>query len=157
MKAVGFSVLGVGTSSDGEGASASAVLKAVSFYYKMLNEPPDAYMICRTAADIDKAIAEDKLGWYFIHQGTVHFEGDPDKVALFHRLGYGYCLLAYNNRNPYGDGIFEPDGYTAKMGATGVAMPDPSSCLPALIDTMLEHGYTEEDCENFVGGNSYRV
>lgn len=46
------------------------------------------------------------MGLYFTHQGTGHYEGDPDNVAIWRQLGYGYCLLAYNQRNPVGDGCF---------------------------------------------------
>jgi len=60
----------------------------------------------RTTKDIDDAINEKKLGLYFTHQGTGLFAGDADNVALWRQLGYGYCLLAYNRRNPVGDGCF---------------------------------------------------
>lgn len=78
-------------------------------------------------------------------------------------VGFGSDWMPYSDwvdtqcQSPAGAVVFPDNGYTAKMGATGVATPDPSSFLPALIDTMLEHGYTEEDCGKFVGGNSYRV
>ncbi len=57
----------------------------------------------------DTAVAQGKLGNHFTHQGTSLFEGDADRVAFWRQLGYGYCLLAYNARNAYGDGCFEPD------------------------------------------------
>ena len=41
---------------------------------------------------------------------------DVDRVAVFRKLGYGYCLLAYNNRNWVGDGCFE----TENAGLTGM-------------------------------------
>ena len=66
------------------------------------HERPDKYQLVRTAADIDKAIAEDKLGIYFTHQGTDILEGDPERVSVLRQLGYGYCLLAYNARNRVG-------------------------------------------------------
>ena len=90
-------------------------LKALQFYLKKINERPDKYKIVRTTKDIDDAIKEKKLGLYFTHQGTGHFEGDVDNVAIWRQLGYGYCLLAYNQRNPVGDGCFvkENGGLTA--------------------------------------------
>ncbi len=90
-------------------------MKALQFYLKKINERPDKYKIVRTTKDIDEAIAEKKLGLYFTHQGTGLFEGDVDNVAIWRQLGYGYCLLAYNLRNPVGDGCFmkENGGLTA--------------------------------------------
>jgi len=295
----GFKVLGACPSADGGGASLPDIVKGVQFYLKKINERPDRYQLVRTAADIDRAVADGKLGIYFTHQGTSLFEGDPDRVAFWRQLGYGYCLLAYNGRNQYGDGCFEPDngnlttvgklliegynrhgmivdvshtgertalgaiehstdpvisshsvalaiadyprslsdavigaiatsggvcsinmvgafvdmsnpdlvttdmvfrhvdymaelvgidhvgfgsdyipditwtaraiqrpmgqvvfpdgGYAASMGAKGVPTPAPYQIVAALVDTMLEHGYTTEHCAKFLGGNIYRV
>ncbi|MEE4237095.1 MAG: hypothetical protein V2I51_10265, partial [Anderseniella sp.] len=36
---------------------------------------------------IDKAVAENKLGIYFTHQGSGLFEGDVEKVGVFRQLG----------------------------------------------------------------------
>ena len=295
----GFKVLGCCPSADGAGASVPTIVKGAEFYFKKINERPDRYQLVRTTADIDTAIANGKLGIYLTHQGTSLFEGDPDRVAFWRQLGYGYCLLAYNGRNQYGDGCFEPDdanlttvgkllieaynrygmvvdvshtgertslgavehstqpvisshsvalaiadyprsisdtlikaiaasggvcsinmvgafidtsnpdivttdmvfrhvdhmaelvgidhvgfgsdyipditwsanaiqqpmgqvvfpdgGYSARMGAKGVPTPAPYQIVAALVDTMLEHGYTADDCGKFLGGNMYRV
>jgi len=296
-KAAGFNVLAACPSADSLDASIKGVARALMFYLNKINERPDKYMIVRTARDIDTAIKEDKLGFFFTHQGTALFINDVDMVGLWRQLGYGYCLLAYNQRNSVGDGCFEtansgltaygkqlidaynrygmlvdvshtgertdaierssqpvisshsgamamadyprsledsvikaiaksggvcsinlvgafmdksnpdilttdavfrhidymaelvgiehvgfgsdyipninftasliqtpmgaavfPDGgYSAAMGAKGVPTPAPYQIVAALVDTMLEHGYSEEDCGKFLGGNMYRV
>jgi membrane dipeptidase len=279
--------------------SVPEIVKAAQFYYAKINERPDRYKIVRTTADIDDAVAENKLSIYFTNQGTSLFEGDLDRVAFWRQLGYGYCLLAYNGRNAYGDGCFEPDngrlttvgkllieaynrygmivdvshtgertsldaighstqpvisshsvakaiadyprslsddvitavaasggvcsinmvdafvdlsnpdivttdmlfrhidymvdlvgidhvgfgsdfipditwtadaiqtamgsvvfpdgGRSAQMGAKGVPTPAPYQIVAALVDTLLDHGYTPDDCAKFLGGNNYRV
>jgi membrane dipeptidase len=40
-----------------------------------------------------------------------------------------------------------------------MGFPTPASyqILPALVDKLLEEGYSEDDCLKFVGGNIYRV
>jgi membrane dipeptidase len=108
-KEAGFKVLAACPSTDSADASMLGIVKAVEFYLKKLNERPAKYKIVRNVKDIDDAIKEDKLGIFFTHQGTALFGGDLDRVGLFRQLGYGYCLLAYNTRNPVGDGCFEPD------------------------------------------------
>ena len=111
----GMKIMAVCPSADALNTSSAVALKALQFYLKKINERPEKYKIIRTTDDIDAAIKEKKLGLYFTHQGTGLFEGDPDNVAIWRQLGYGYCLLAYNQRNPVGDGCFvkENGGLTA--------------------------------------------
>ncbi len=298
-KAAGFKVLGCCPSADSLDASIKGVAQALMFYLNKISERPDKYKIVRTASDIDAAIKENKLGIMFTHQGTALFNNDVDMVGLWRQLGYGYCLLAYNQRNNVGDGCFEkgnggltaygkqlidsynrygmlvdvshtnestsldaierssqpvisshsvalaiadyprshsdavikglaksggvcclnmvgafvdktnpdivstdaifrhidyianlvgiehvgfgsdfipnvnftasliqtpmgaavfPDGgYSAAMGAKGCPTPAPYQIVAALVDKMLENGYSEEDCSKFLGGNMYRV
>ena len=297
--AAGFKVLAACPSADAMDTSIAAIAMALQFYLKKLNERPDKYKIVRTTKDIDDAIKEKKLGVFFTHQGPALFGGDLDRVALWRQLGFGYCLLAYNQRNAVGDGCFEenngplthygkalvdaynrygmivdvshtgertaldaiersrqpvvsshsvawaiaeyprslkdsvikaiaqsggvcsinmvgafvdmsnpdivttdmlfrhidymanlvgidhvgfgsdyipditftadgiqtpagaalfPDGgYSAKMGEKGVPTPAPYQIVAALVDKMLEKGYSEKDCGKFLGGNMYRV
>lgn len=107
--AAGFKVLAMCPSADALADDIKPFVNALQFYLKKLNERPDKYMIVRNAKDIDEAIKDKKLGIYFTHQGTALFGGDVDRVALWRQLGYGYCLLAYNQRNNVGDGCFEKD------------------------------------------------
>lgn len=111
----GMKIMAVCPSADALNTSSAVAMKAMQFYLKKINERPDKYKIIRTTKDIDDAIKEKKLGLYFTHQGTGHFEGDVDNVSIWRQLGYGYCLLAYNQRNPVGDGCFvkENGGLTA--------------------------------------------
>ena len=298
-KAAGFKVLAACPTVDSLDASVEAIIKGAEFYLKKMNERPDNYMLVRTTKDIDEAVKQNKLGIYFTHQGTQIFGGDIDRVGFWRELGFGYCLLAYNQRNDVGDGCFEsenrglteygktlidsynrygmlvdvshtgeqtsldaiarssqpvisshsgamavakyqrsltdqvikaiaqsggvcsinmvgafidtsnpdivttdmvfrhvdymanlvgidhvgfgsdyipnvnftasviqtpmgqsvfPDGgYTTKVGAKGFPTPAPYQIVAALVDKMLEEGYSEEDCGKFLGGNMYRV
>ena len=124
----GLKVLALCPSADALNTTSAAAMKALQFYLKKINERPDKYKIVRTTDDIDAAIKEKKLGLYFTHQGTGLFEGDPDNVAIWRQLGYGYCLLAYNQRNPVGDGCFmKENGGLTDYGKT-------------LIDAYNRHG-----------------
>lgn len=114
-KAAGFKVLAACPSVDSLDPSIKGVAQALMFYLNKISEHPDRYKVVRTAADIDAAIKENKLGLFFTHQGRALFSGDVDMIGLWRQLGYGYCLLAYNQRNAVGDGCFERDngGLTA--------------------------------------------
>ncbi len=108
-KNAGLKALARCPSADSLASSTQAIAKALEFYLKKMREHPERYKLVRTTADIDEAIAEDKLGIFFTHQGTALLGGDLGRVGLWRELGYGYCLLAYNSRNRVGDGGFEPD------------------------------------------------
>ncbi|MCA9233483.1 MAG: membrane dipeptidase [Planctomycetales bacterium] len=43
------------------------------------------------------------------------------------------------------------------MSAKGVPTPAPDQIIAALVDKLLEKGYSEADCSKFLGGNLYRV
>ena len=58
---------------------------------------------------------------------------------------------------PIGQMFFNDGGVSMVMGKKGVPTPNPAQIVAALIDKLLEHGYTESDCKKFLGGNFYRV
>jgi len=104
-KAVGMNVLGICSSADVAGADPKAVFGAARFYYDKILGSPDKYVLVRTTDDIRKAVKEGKMGIYLTHQGTNQFQGDVKNVALMKAMGFGYCLLVYNNKNAVGCGI----------------------------------------------------
>ncbi len=130
--AAGFKVLALCPSADSLDASIKGVAQALMFYLNKINERPDKYKIVRTVSDIDTAIKQNKLGVFFTHQGTALFANDVDMVGLWRQLGYGYCLLAYNQRNAVGDGCFE----AAKGGLTayGKQLVDAYNRYGMLVD-----------------------
>jgi len=108
-KAAGMNVLGICSSADVAGSDPKAVFGAARFYYKKIFENQDKYMLVKSTDDIRKAVKEGKLGIYLTHQGTNLYQGDADNVALFKAMGFGYCLLVYNNKNAVGGGIADKE------------------------------------------------
>jgi membrane dipeptidase len=88
--AAGFKVLTACPSADSLDTSIEGIMKSLEFYLKKINERADKYQLVRTTKDIDRAVAENKLGIYFTHQGSGLFEGDVEKVGVFRQLGYGF-------------------------------------------------------------------
>lgn len=131
-KAAGFKVLAVCPSADSLDSSVKGIAKSLMFYIYKINEKPEKYKIVRSTQDIDIAIKENKLGIFFTHQGTALFNGDVDMVGLWRQLGYGYCLLAYNQRNAVGDGCFEPDN--GKLTAYGKQLIDSYNRYGMIVD-----------------------
>ena len=50
-----------------------------------------------------------------------------------------------------------PPGTTKKAISMYGPTPMPARILPAVVDQMLDHGYSEEDCAKILGGNILRV
>jgi len=116
-KAAGMNVLGICSSADVAGADPKAVFGAARFYYDKIYRSPDKYLLVRSIDDIRKAVKEGKLGIYLTHQGTNQFQGHVENVALMKAMGFGYCLLVYNNKNAVGCGIAdETDTGLTKYG-----------------------------------------
>jgi membrane dipeptidase len=113
--AAGMNVLGYCTSADVASPDPAAVLNGLKFPLRKIAERPHKYMIVRTGNDIREAKKQGKLGFYFVHQGTNQYGGDVDNVALMRQLGFGYCLLVYNNKNAVGGGCADDEdvGLTA--------------------------------------------
>lgn len=69
----------------------------------------DDLLLVETADDIELAQREGKLAVGFHFQGTNPLQTDIRLVDVFYKLGVRHMLIAYNIRNPAGDGCFEPD------------------------------------------------
>jgi membrane dipeptidase len=116
-KAAGMNVLGICSSADVDASDPKAVFGAARFYYDKIYSSPDKYTLVRSTDDIRKAVKEGKLGIYLTHQGTNVYQGDVENVALMKAMGFGYCLLVYNNKNAVGCGIAdETDTGLTKYG-----------------------------------------
>jgi membrane dipeptidase len=132
IKAAGFKVVAACPSNDPLIDGPDGALRALEFYLSRINEHPERYRIVRTTRDIDEAIAENKLGIFFTHQGIKHFGEDLDRVGVYRQLGYGYCLLAYNNRNWVGDGCYEAGN--AGLSAFGKLLIDAYNRYGMVVD-----------------------
>jgi membrane dipeptidase len=91
-----------------------------------------------------------------------HIDHIVNLVGIDH-IGYGSDFVpdvaqsAMAIQTPVGQALFPDGGYSAAMGAKGVPTPAPYQIIAALVDKLLENGYSEEDCGKFLGGNLYRV
>jgi membrane dipeptidase len=69
---------------------------------------PQHLLTVRSAADLERARHERRLGLIYTFQGTESLGEDPDRVALFRTLGVRVIQLTHNRRNLVGDGCMEP-------------------------------------------------
>jgi len=67
----------------------------------------DLIMPVHTAADIEAAHQQNKVGIIFGFQNCSPIEDDIDLVAIFHQLGVRIMQLTYNNQSLLGAGCYE--------------------------------------------------
>ena len=91
-----------------------------------------------------------------------HIDHMVNLVGIDH-VGFGSDWIVDVNQtatlmqSPFGQLVFPDNGYTIAMGAKGIPTPSPAQIVAALVDKLLEKGYSESDCKKFLGGNFYRV
>lgn len=91
-----------------------AALRWMNDWNSLLRGQPDYFLPVLTAADLDRARAERRIGILMGFQNADHFRGVED-VELFHGLGQRVSQLTYNTRNRLGSGCRDPEdiGLTA--------------------------------------------
>ncbi len=83
---------------------------------------PEKYRLVETVDDILSAKKDGKLAIGFGFQGTSILESDLDMVGIYHKLGVRTMMMAYNLKNPVGDGCMElTDGGLTHFGIQVVA------------------------------------
>jgi membrane dipeptidase len=94
-----------------------------------------------------------------------HIDHIVNLIGIDH-VGYGSDFIpdvywtAESGQTPMADILFpDPDGkhMFPEMCKKGVPTPAPYQFIAALVDKMLEKGYSEEDCGKVIGGNAYRL
>ncbi len=91
------------------------ILRAMYEYLNLISARPDQVMHVEVAADLDRALAENRLGIIFGSQTGTIMGRDSTRWTVLHKLGLRICALTYNERNELGDGCMEPEnrGLTA--------------------------------------------
>jgi membrane dipeptidase len=98
---------------------------------QLMEKRPDLFLNVRTAADLERAKKEQKLGVIYSFESPNMLEDKIDRIELFRGLGVRVMQLTYNRRTPFGVGCLdgETDGLTdlgrkaiAKMNELGVAL-----------------------------------
>jgi membrane dipeptidase len=86
--------------------NAQSGLREIGGWHRYVRERDDA-LIVRTAADIERAKAENKIGLILHCQGTAIVEDELDFLDAYAAAGLRVVQLCYNRRNLIGDGAAE--------------------------------------------------
>jgi len=90
----------------GGSEGAAATFRTLGRWLRMIEDRDDLTLI-RSAADVEQAKADGKLGIVLHFQGTEPLEDSLDLVDAYKALGVGIIQLAYNVKNRVGDGCEE--------------------------------------------------
>lgn len=87
-----------------------ASVAEVAQWTRLIREHPADLRLILTAADIERARRERKIGVILGFQNAAQMGDDPSRVDLFADLGVRVIQLTYNLRNQLGDGSIAPEG-----------------------------------------------
>jgi membrane dipeptidase len=97
---------------------------------------PDFFLHVQTAADLERARNEHRLGVIFTFQGTEPLGEDADRIPVFREMGLRVMQLTHNRRNLVGDGCMEPGN--AGLSKFGHQVVERLNAEKLVID--LSHG-----------------
>jgi membrane dipeptidase len=89
-------------------AAFETTIKAIAEWEAQLVAHPDTFLAVRRGADLERAQRERKVGLIYGFQDSSPIGENPDRIALFQRLGVRVIQLTHNKRNLIGDGCMEP-------------------------------------------------
>jgi membrane dipeptidase len=90
--------------------------KMLATFRSWLKARPNRFLLVETAADIDRARREGKLGIAFNLEGGAAVDDTPDLLEPFHALGVRWMLIAYNRNNRLGGGGQDTDSGLTEFG-----------------------------------------
>ena len=97
---------------------------------RAVRENPDRVLQVRTAADVERAEADGRIGLMLSLEGVEQFGYELWPAETFWELGMRMAGLTWNRRNPYSDGAAE-DGGLSRLGR---ALVDELVALGVILD-----------------------
>ncbi len=127
-----------------------------------INSAPDKYLLVKKPEDILRAKAENKLAVGFMFQGTNPLHKDFNMIDLYYQLGVRSMILAYNIRNPMGDGVSEAhDAGLSNLGKNLIKKMNQTGMLVDLSHTGYKTGMEAMELSEqpviFSHSNAYNV
>jgi membrane dipeptidase len=105
MKEAGHDVLSL--TLGGDRTSLSEAIHKIARERDYFRSNGEKFVLVESVADIKRSKQENKLAIVFHFQGTNPIESNVQMVEVYYRLGIRHMLMAYNLRNPIGDGCKE--------------------------------------------------
>jgi membrane dipeptidase len=112
--------------------SLATATRALVEWNQRVRENPNQLLRAVTAADVERAKREGKLGVIFGFQNATMLEGEVKNLDLLYELGTRCIQLTYNSRNLLGDGCTERTN--AGLSDMGVAVVERMNELGIIVD-----------------------
>lgn len=82
--------------------------QALADWKSRVEAHPEVLLHVKTAADLERARTEHRLGIIFSFQGTEPLGEEIERIPMFREMGLRVLQLTHNRRNLVGDGCMEP-------------------------------------------------
>ena len=113
-------------------------INALATVDELVEKLSDSFTLVRQHSDIARAKRERKIGILPGFQYTQFLEENPDRIAMFRKMGVRIMQITYNNRSTFGDGCLEPGN--AGLSKAGLAAVKTMNEIGVAVD--LSHsGY----------------
>jgi len=84
-------------------AAVSATLEQIDAVHEMVRRYPSAFVLARTADDVERAMAAGKVASMIGVEGGHSIDSSIGTLRMLHRLGAGYMTLTHSRNVPWGD------------------------------------------------------
>ncbi len=84
-------------------AAVTATLEQVDFVHRLVATYPDDLVLCRTAADVEAAMASGRIGSLMGMEGGHSIDSSLGTLRMMHALGVRYMTLTHNENVPWAD------------------------------------------------------
>jgi membrane dipeptidase len=92
-------------------------LRQIAACHRAVADDAQDLALIRDQRDLDRALAEGRLGLMLSMEGAEPLGYDPSLLDAFWILGVRMLALTWNRRNPFADGLGEPtDGGLSQLG-----------------------------------------
>jgi membrane dipeptidase len=115
------------------GASAFDDMRGeIDGYDRHVAAHPDRFLRALSVADIDRAVAQGKIGLVYYTQNATPIQDDVERLKTLYDLGVRIAQLTYNTRNLLGDGCLERTN--AGLSRFGIEVVERMNALRMLVD-----------------------
>lgn len=87
---------------DGD-AAVTATLEQIDFVLNLVDSLPDDLVLCRTADEVERAMAAGRIASLMGMEGGHSINGSLGTLRIMHRLGVRYMTLTHNENLPWAD------------------------------------------------------
>jgi membrane dipeptidase len=102
------------------GSAVTATLEQIDLVRRLTAKHPDAFTLCRTAAEAERAIAEGRIASLIGMEGGHSIDCSLGTLRQMYELGARYMTLTHNDNVPWADSATHATDATDPVGCGGL-------------------------------------